>query len=196
MAIPSEVVAGYNDVRTCRDKRSLCHAPGYSIYFGRDGLVSACCYSRRNALWRYPDQSIAEIWFGDKRKELRGQMRRNILPAGCEICADQLRACNFKGLLAAQFDSLASKATFATQLKSLVQRPADYPSRMEFELSNKCNLECSMCNGFFSSSIRSNREGLPALPQVYDAQFVNQLRPFVPHLTDAKFLGGEPFLVD
>jgi MoaA/NifB/PqqE/SkfB family radical SAM enzyme len=196
MAIPSEVVASYNDVRTCRDKRSLCHAPRYSMYFGRDGLVSACCYSRRNALGRYPDQSIAEIWFGNKRKELRGQMRRNILPAGCEICADQLRAGNFKGLLAAQFDSLASKDTFATQLKSLVQRPADYPSRMEFELSNKCNLECSMCNGFFSSSIRSNREGLPAMPQVYDAQFVAQLRPFVPHMTDAKFLGGEPFLVD
>jgi MoaA/NifB/PqqE/SkfB family radical SAM enzyme len=196
MAIPSEVVTGYNDVRACRDKRSLCHAPGHSMYFGRDGLVSACCYSRRNALGRYPDHSIAEIWFGDKRKELRGQMRRNILPSGCDICADQLRARNFKGLLAAQFDSLASKATIATKLKSLVLQPAAYPSRMEFELSNKCNLECSMCNGFFSSSIRSNREGLPALPQIYDAQFVNQLRPFVPHLTDAKFLGGEPFLVD
>lgn len=196
MAIQSEVVTAYNDVRACRDKRSLCHAPGYSLYFGRDGLVSACCYSRPNALGRYPDQSIAQIWFGDKRKELRGQMRRNILPKGCEICADQLRAGNFKGLLAGQFDSLAAMDTFATQLMSLLRTPAAYPSRMEFELSNKCNLECSMCNGFFSSSIRSNRERLPALPQVYDAQFVEQLRPFVPHLTDAKFLGGEPFLVD
>jgi hypothetical protein len=53
-----------------------------------------------------------------------------------------------------------------------------------------------MCSGFHSSSIRANRENLPPLPQVYDRAFVQQLLPFLPHLTNAKFLGGEPFLVD
>lgn len=71
----------------------------------------------------------------------------------------------------------------------------EYPRAMEFELSNICNLECAMCSGEFSSSIRKNREGFPALPMCYDASFVEQLEDFLPHLWVAKFYGGEPFLV-
>jgi MoaA/NifB/PqqE/SkfB family radical SAM enzyme len=53
-----------------------------------------------------------------------------------------------------------------------------------------------MCSGFFSSSIRANRENKPPLPQIYDDRFVEQLKPFIPHLKVAKFFGGEPFLID
>ena len=200
MTIPKDAIENYNAARSCSDKRSLCHAPSYSMYFGRDGYVSACCYSRANSLGRYPDQSISEIWFGTKTGELRSLMRRNELPSGCETCAEEMIARNFKGLLAGQFDSLAlsPRDTYIAQMKVLFQtgNAARYPSRLEFELSNKCNLECAMCSGSFSSSIRSNREGLPALPMVYDRRFVDQLREFVPHLKEVKFLGGEPFLVD
>jgi MoaA/NifB/PqqE/SkfB family radical SAM enzyme len=72
----------------------------------------------------------------------------------------------------------------------------NYPRVMEFELSNECNLECVMCNGYFSSSIRKNREKLPASVSPYNDQFVDELDQFIPHLTDAKFLGGEPFMID
>jgi molybdenum cofactor biosynthesis enzyme MoaA len=65
---------------------------------------------------------------------------------------------------------------------------------MEFEISNVCNLECTMCNGDFSSAIRKHREGLPQPPRPFDGRFVEQLEPYIPHLTEAKFLGGEPFL--
>jgi tetratricopeptide (TPR) repeat protein len=51
-----------------------------------------------------------------------------------------------------------------------------------------------MCDGLLSSSIRAHREGLPPLPRVYSDQFFEDLRPFLPHLRCAKFLGGEPFL--
>jgi sulfatase maturation enzyme AslB (radical SAM superfamily) len=52
-----------------------------------------------------------------------------------------------------------------------------------------------MCSGFFSSLIRRNRENLPPLNSPYDESFVKQLEPFIPHLKEAKFLGGEPFLI-
>lgn len=67
---------------------------------------------------------------------------------------------------------------------------------MEFELSNKCNLECVMCKGELSSTIRKNREKLPPMVTPYDARFVDQLEEFISHLEEAKFLGGEPFLID
>lgn len=73
--------------------------------------------------------------------------------------------------------------------------PTDFPRCIEFELSNTCNLECTMCFGDFSSSIRKNREHRPPLPMYYDDDFVKQLELFIPHLWESKFFGGEPFLV-
>ena len=52
-----------------------------------------------------------------------------------------------------------------------------------------------MCNGKFSSLIRKNREKLPPLENVYDDAFVTQLDAFIPQMKEAKFLGGEPFLI-
>src|SRR5690606_6216470 len=72
----------------------------------------------------------------------------------------------------------------------------EYPAVMEFELSNKCNLECVMCKGELSSTIRKQRDKLPPLNTPYDSTFVEQLKEFIPHLKEAKFLGGEPFLID
>ena len=129
---------------------------------------------------------------------MRAALRHKDLPGGCDLCADQLYAGNYTGMLARQFDE-QPRVTFMSQIESLVHRgalPTRLPRRLEFELSNKCNLECAMCCGFYSSSIRANREHLPALPQAYDSKFVAQLLPYLPGLTHAKFLGGEPFLID
>jgi len=198
--ISEEIIAAYNSVRKCRDKRTVCHAPTTSMYFGRDGFVTACCYTRLNPMGSWPAQSVSEIWFGDRTQEMQGQLRRNILPMGCETCAGQLQAHNFKGLLAGNFDThvpAPSDGAFS-KLASMFRKAETviYPIRMEFELSNKCNLECAMCSGFFSSSIRANRENLPPLAQLYNGEFVAQLKEFIPHLKQAKFFGGEPFLID
>ena len=200
MAVDFQILNDYNATRQCADKGSICHAPENSMYFGRDGLVSACCYSRPRPLGRYPQQSIEEIWLGAQAKSMRAALRRNEFPGGCELCADQFYARNFSGFLAHGFDSNARplRARLLSRASAFLhpEGAKRYPARLEFELSNKCNLECSMCSGFFSSSIRANRENLPPLPQKYDKAFVQQLLPFLPHLTNAKFLGGEPFLVD
>ena len=41
-----------------------------------------------------------------------------------------------------------------------------WPERLELALSNACNLQCVMCNGELSSSIRIHREHRTALPTV------------------------------
>lgn len=197
----ASIIAEYNAVRRCTDKGTLCHAPESSMYFGRDGTVSACCYSRSAPLGSYPAQTITEIWEGAQANGMRAALRKSILPAGCELCADKLLARNFSQLIAPTFDALARPPASDTVLARINHRlfprkAQRWPLRMEFELSNKCNLACAMCSGFFSSTIRATREKLPALPEVYDDAFVEQLRPFLPHLWQAKFLGGEPFLID
>ena len=198
--VPQEALTAYSKTRSCHDQSSLCHAPSTSLYFGRDGTVSVCCYTRAHPIGHYPQDSLRDLWFGENIESMRGHMRNQELPVGCEKCADQLVAKNYSGFLAASFDLHVPHPVVAG-LNKLTQRirhgnTTVYPTCMEFELSNKCNLECIMCSGFCSSSIRANREGKPPLPQLYDAQFCDQLREFIPHLKIAKFYGGEPFLID
>ena len=176
-----------------------CHAPYESMYFGTRGEVIACCYNRANPLGHYPKQSLRQIWDGKAARAMReGMMSDNSLPEGCHLCASQVMADNFGGLHAAQYDQYAGEPPAPPEgllRRVLTRRDKTYPKLMEFELSNSCNLECVMCHGGFSSSIRKNREGLPPIENPYDERFAKQLEEFIPHLEDAKFLGGEPFLV-
>ena len=52
-----------------------------------------------------------------------------------------------------------------------------------------------MCTGLLSSSIRSNRDKLPPLKSPYGKKFVQDLKEFIPHLHEARFNGGEPFMI-
>ena len=122
--------------------------------------------------------------------ELRRYMKGMDLPKGCEICYAQFESRNFSGLRARLYDHLAEELYPERDGRFLPM-----PKVMEFEISNVCNLECAMCSGYWSSAIRANREKLPPLKSPYDEDFVKQLEAFIPHLQEAKFLGGEPFLI-
>jgi sulfatase maturation enzyme AslB (radical SAM superfamily) len=52
-----------------------------------------------------------------------------------------------------------------------------------------------MCYGHYSSAIRSRREKLPPLPRLYSDAFFESLWKYLPHLSQLKLLGGEPFLI-
>lgn len=191
--MPDDLVAAYNAQRETDDTSTLCHAAATTLYFGREGDVTACCYSRSDRYAHWPEISIADLWFGAERQVLCGRLASGVMPLSCSVCAEQLSARNFKGMLARNYDHLPAQAPAAAAVEATAKR---YPISMEFELSNKCNLECVMCSGKFSSAIRANREHKPPMPMTYDARFVEQLREFIPYLRQAKFYGGEPFLID
>jgi MoaA/NifB/PqqE/SkfB family radical SAM enzyme len=184
------ILAEYNESRNTRHKAVFCHAPFTSINFEQDGKATVCCYNRAHVLGTYPRDSVEEIWFGRKADELRRFLRADVLPPGCQICGDQLQSRNFGGLRARFYDHLAEP-----EYPEADGRFAPMPKVLEFETSNVCNLACTMCNGFFSSTIRKHREQRPPLKSPYDGRFVQQLESFIPHLAEARFLGGEPFLI-
>lgn len=173
----------YNLQRPLGPQKNSCYAPFKSIYFGHHGRAIACCYNRTHILGEFPKQSIHEIWFGEEAEKLRDYIKHNDFSLGCVGCKQQLLARNFDAVKAKQYDQLKLNSNH-------------YPSVMEFELSNVCNLECEMCNGDFSSLIRAKREKLQPLEIPYDENFVDQLEEFIPHLEEVKFYGGEPFLVE
>lgn len=198
--ISQEIIASYNATRAPKATGKLCHAPFANMNFEQNGDVTACCFNRTHVLGSYPKMNLLDIWFSAKANELRHYIDANDLDGGCEICAKQLLAHNFMGSRARGFDQSATGNldNLPEKLRNKLTHGQwqQMPRSMEFELSNTCNLECVMCHGYFSSTIRKNREHLPPIHQPYDAAFVEQLKLFLPYLKEAKFLGGEPFLID
>lgn len=175
--------AEFNKLRPKNARKFLCHAPFHSLRFSQAGKILACCYNRGFVLGQYPEQTLHDIWFGDKIRQFRDFIRKNDLTHGCDECAERLnhRLFHLSGIR--QYDYLATA------------RKSRYPSMFDFEISNICNLECIMCLGENSSAIRSRREKLPPYTQHYDSAFVHQLEEFIPYLKEARFSGGEPFLI-
>lgn len=174
----------YNEHRPHGKKPLFCYVPFNNISFSFKGRVLACAYNQKVELGKYPEQTIHEMWFNSEMgNSLRNHMEHNDLNFGCKHCKYFAEHRKFSGLKPLVFDQYSDYQAF------------NYPRVMEFELSSTCNFECIMCNGEVSSSIRKNRDGLPALKVPYDDAFVNQLEEFIPHLREAKFYGGEPLLI-
>jgi MoaA/NifB/PqqE/SkfB family radical SAM enzyme len=180
-SVNEDKITAYNNQRLIKNASSLCFAPYVNLYFGRSGKIYCCCHNRDHFVGEYPKDSISEIWNGKRIANLRNHLKSNNLSLGCQHCQYDMDMCNYNQVAANHFDKLP---------------PLDiYPRMMEFELDSTCNLECEMCNGELSSAIRKNRDKLPPIASKYDRNFVDQLKPFLPHLLETRFSGGEPFLI-
>lgn len=154
-----------------------CNAPFNNMYFTVHGKVSPCWKLTDHCDQWSHERSIKDIWTGEKFKNYRDALTQNIFMFRCKECEHDINNGSWP----------LAKAYEEYPLNDF------YPSLIELELSNQCNLECVMCNGTLSSGIRKNRDKLPPLPQIYDENFREQLQEFIPHLTELRFNGGEPF---
>lgn len=177
--LDAETIVNYNRSRYIKNPVHLCHAPFNNIYFNVFGQAGACWNTFYDSP-RWPEKSIKEIWTGEFFQKLRTNIKACDLSKNCHVCDGNIRNGNYLGTLAQAYDNSHALT--------------DYPSIMELELSNRCNLECVMCRGELSSAIRKNREKLPAIESPYNDDFVEELKEFLPHLKDMRFNGGEPFL--
>lgn len=162
---------------------SACYAPLTSMYFDQFGKVRACCQNTDHLLGDVTEHTIREIWDGQHTQALRRSLRRGHFDRGCGFCAWQMAEVGPVGSFARSYDYLVAE-----------NRRPRWPVRMEFSVTNTCNLQCVMCNGDWSSAIRSQREGRSPLRSAYDERFFAELREFIPHLQSVVFTGGEPFL--
>lgn len=158
-----------------------CHAPFVSMEFDPAGLVYTCCANQLYPMGRVGESTLAEIWGGPRAQALREALAAGDLSLGCNSCR-----------WAEDHGNDATVARLYDAYPIPEATPAR-PTRMTFALSNRCNLECVMCNGELSSKIRA-REGRAPLPPVYGDAFFAELDDFLPSLVQASFLGGEPFL--
>lgn len=182
--IDREKYRQFNQIRPDGLQKHFCYVPFNSLTFSFKGKVFACTYNRDVLLGTYPENTINEIWNGKNAQLLREYMRHNDLSFGCQHCKYFFDKGKFSNLKPLVFDKYSDIQNI------------HFPQVMEFEMSNVCNYECQMCSGEVSSLIRKNRDNLPPIEVPYDSEFVKQLEPYIPYLKEAKFFGGEPFLID
>jgi len=177
-----EEIEAYNNKRKQFDQGreintiSPCVAPYNNMYFTTEGHVAPCWLLVGKLEKWSPTRSIKDIWFGEKFTEYRNNLKEGIFNSECRVCKQKIEADTWP--LAMAYDGFTVK---------------EYPTLLELELSNQCNLECIMCEGRLSSGIRKNRDNLPPMPMIYDDSFIEQLKEFIPHLEELRFNGGEPF---
>lgn len=177
--LSAKTVAEYNAARNKPNASHICHAPFSNMYFNVHGDCAPCWLTFLEPD-SYPEKSIHEIWFGEKFQTLRDKLKNYDLTHKCNVCLKNLQTGNYTSVLARAYD---------------INKVKKYPTMLELEVANTCNLECVMCIGELSSSIRKNRENLPPLESPYDEKFADQLEEFLPHLEEIRFNGGEPFLI-
>lgn len=156
----------------------FCLAPWSSMSFNIDGTVSVCCYNRKTNA-SIVGKTIKEVWNGVAFETLREHVEQGDLSYDCQTCLDKLNSGSLTNLKARDYDAYEKSS---------------WPQIMEFCLENTCNLACEMCNTTLSSTIRKNNN-LPPLLTKYSDEFIDELEEFIPHLKEAVFVGGEPFLI-
>lgn len=159
-----------------------CLAPGTNLRFEPDGSVVACCVNTRFSLGHVSRTTIREIWDGAPVRELGEALAAGDYSLGCQECASEIEIGNRDATYARTFDRFATTAS------------PTWPRRLEFAISNRCNLMCVQCTGELSSAIRRHREHRPPLENHYGEAFFDELPPFLAEAESTVFLGGEPFL--
>lgn len=184
-ALP-EWATTYDEGRLLHNKpfRSVCYAPFTTLEFGQTGDVIVCCANNQNVVGNVRIQSIKEIWRGPAIQAIRMALKNYQFASGCHKCVWQIAHGDFSTTFSKKDD-----------VYPFDQSWEQGPQKMEFRLSNACNLACVMCCGEYSSTIRREVEHLPPLDCSYPDTFFEELADYIPHLRYASFTGGEPFLV-
>ncbi len=171
----------YNRNRFYGSRKYFCYAPFGSIFISYNGRVSPCYACKAGG--SLTETTLNGIWHGKEYIALRDAFRKGEIPEACSFCKDHLINGNYGSILANKYDHYMMTAK-------------EFPIIAELELSNICNLECIMCSGTLSSSIRKNREKQLPVAQNLPNNFSEQFLPFLKKLKVLELTGGDPFMID
>jgi len=182
-SISQKVFEEFNKSRPYGPLKKICYAPFSSMFFSRHGLVAPCYATYNENSSHISNNSIKDIWFSGSINEIRKQHSTCDLSISCGFCENLLNSASYKTALINKYEHYAFSKS-------------KYPKIMEFELSNKCNLACIMCDANLSSSIEKKEKNEITENKFYKEKFFEELKEFIPHLQLAEFTGGDPFMIE
>lgn len=190
------------------DNKNFCMYPWMHLYVGPNGDAYPCCgtmYDDAMSVGNSRQQSLKQIWNGDKLKQIRVNMLNDVPSPGCSRCYEQESAGFFSMRNSAnKHHGHHIELTDQTQLDgSLEQFKMIY---WDVRFNNLCNLKCRSCGPGFSSSWYQDQLKLsPEYGKDHKALFFagkfetdlwNQLIDHIDFVEQIYFAGGEPMMMD
>ncbi len=163
--------------------KHFCYAPYTSMFFSLHGKMAPCYATYGDNSDVYGASSIRDSWFRGGFEKIRNEHRHCDFGSNCGFCNNLFVNRAYGSMLMQKYEHYAFSKS-------------KYPVIMEFELSNRCNLECIMCDSNLSSSISKANHCETKPDNFYGEAFIEELREFIPYLRMAEFTGGDPFLIE
>lgn len=161
-----------NQSMESREKKSetFCYYPFTQLVFQPGGEVSPCCYLQDVVLGKMPQDTIQQIWNGEKLR----QLRKEFIEGNPKRCTQNIKhiQCHKE-----------SHREFNQQLV-LSETLTTGPSRFDLRLNGTCNLQCVMCQVWKS----------PKGTYENSSFWSEAKRGLFSSLKEIDVLGGEPFV--
>lgn len=189
------------------ESKNFCIYPWIHMHAWPTGEAYPCCHATHSPV--YGDtkkETLAEIWNGDKMKQLRQDMLSDTPNETCRKCHEQEDSGFFSGRQSAN--------KHHGHHIDRVHRTEQDGTFNEFEMtywdirfSNLCNLKCRSCGHIFSSQWYQDQAKLAGgtwkqlhKPLVYagrtEIDMWEQLIPHLDYVEQIYFAGGEPLLME
>ena len=178
-------------------KDNLCLMPWLHLYVGTDGKANACC----NAPITYGsvrNETIKDIWEGEKINAFRAQLLKGDKDRRCAICYNKEAA----GKSSIRTETLAK---FKEHIpKILAGEQLTKPVYLDIRFSNVCNLRCRTCWHGASSSWFEDAKALKTnfgdkaiiKATTNNSKLIHETIAYSDELEEVYFAGGEPLLME
>lgn len=190
------------------ENSSFCMYPWIHLYVGPDGGTYPCCnvtYNTNSLVGNTNNESLVDIWNGDRMKSIRTRMLNNQPLSECTRCYEQEKS---------GFFSMRNSANkhHGHHIRKVDQTKPDghvddfSMIYWDVRFSNLCNLRCRSCGPSFSSNwyqdqlalapdYANNHKALIYAGK-YETDLWEQLIAHIDHVEQIYFAGGEPMMMD
>lgn len=176
------------------DRKGFCVLP-FSTLYVENNRVRLCCESEERVENILDSTTgVMDIWNNSFYQSIRNEMLSGNLPDACRIC----KMNEDIGVESSRQWKNSKHQNISQYTSSISNSPINFDVRP----SNKCNLECVMCNGVVSSAIsdriKTYNGELPIETGEYwnESELIaNYVRQNSNDVVELNFAGGEPFLM-
>ena len=184
------------------ESKTFCMYPWIHLHAYPTGDAYPCCHAEMlEKVGNCQQQSMKEIWSGDKMKQLRESMLEEKAHPACTRCYEQETAGFFSGRKS------ANKHHGHQIKKGLDIDPPFQMTYWDIRFSNLCNLSCRSCGHIFSSSwyqdqlkLAGPNWGKGNKPLFWagrhETDMIEQLYEHLDYVEQIYFAGGEPLMMD
>ena len=173
-----------------------CFAPFNHMRITRLGYMTPCCFIKQGGkdglkfvhLWN-KEKGLHHYWFNGLNTQYQEKFLNGELHDGCQVCKKRIEQRIIPPINEYDWN-------VKDRMKDVMN--ISYPKIIDFEISNLCNMECPMCFGHLSSKHAANRDKhVDWGTNIFDNDenldhLIEELKEFIPHLEEIRFVGGEP----